>query len=106
LGIAPLVAGSHQLAPGATRGLGTAAETSTVPVKQSRIVKGLACVLVAAMNSTMLAPSETAALLQAFQDGSLGVSFGIAGELSIPTAFTMNHNSLQTTTFMAGICGV
>jgi hypothetical protein len=54
----------------------------------------------------MLAPSETAALLQAFQDGSLGVSFGIAGELSIPTAFTMNHNSLQTTTFMAGICGV
>lgn len=35
----------------------------------------------AAMNATALASGTTAALLQAYQDGALGVSFGIAGAL-------------------------
>lgn len=32
------------------------------------------------VNGTVLAASTTTALVQAFQEGSLGVSFGIAGE--------------------------
>lgn len=36
--------------------------------------------IAAAMNATVLASGGTASLLQAFNEGSLGVSFGIAGE--------------------------
>ena len=36
--------------------------------------------IAAAMNATMLAVGSADPLLQAFSEGSLGVSFGIAGE--------------------------
>lgn len=44
----------------------------------------LGAMLSAAMNGTMLAAGETAVLIEAFNEGSLGVSFGIAGRLGAP----------------------
>jgi hypothetical protein len=40
--------------------------------------------LTAALNATAVAAGDAAGLLQAFEEGSLGVSFGIAGVLLTP----------------------
>lgn len=48
--------------------------------------------LAAALNATAVASADAATLLQAFEEGSLGVSFGIAGVLLAPA----QTNALQS----------